>query len=76
MSGEDVEAFMKIENYVDVEDNDPVDDDDVNVELSKAYDEHSWPDDRPTGYSYKGKKKCFIKAVESLKILMKKGSQK
>ena len=74
MSGEDIASFMKIENYYDVDDNDAIDDDDDTAELSNAQDEHSWPDDVPTGFSYK--KKCFIKAVESFKILMKKGNQK
>ena len=41
------------------------------------YEEHSWPvDEDPTGFSYKGKKRIFIKAVENLKILMTKGNQK
>ena len=42
------------------------------------YEENSWPDnaEEPTGFSYKGKKRVFIKAVENVKILMKKGTHK
>ena len=65
---------MKMENYFDIEEV-PEDDDD-NAEVSRVYDEHSWPEDEPTGYSFKGKKKMIIKAFESLKFVMKKGNQK
>ena len=74
MSQEDIESLMKIDNYVDTEE--VFEEDDTSEELSRVYDEHSWPEDDPTGYSFKGKKKLFIKAVESLKIVMKKGNQK
>ena len=75
MSSEDIECLLNIENYFDVEESFEGDDD-KNTDLSRLYDEHSWPEDVPTGYSYKGKKKPFVKAVEGLKILMKKGNQK
>ena len=47
---------------------------DTNVE--KLYNEHIWPVDDPTVISFKGKKRGFIKVVESLKRLMKKGNEK
>ena len=75
MSQEEIESLMQMSNYFDA-DEDFKEDDDTNADVSRAYDEHSWPVDEPTGYSYKGKKKLFIKAVESLKIVMKKGNQK
>ena len=75
MSQEEIDSLMQMANYFDAEE-DFKEDDDTNANVSRAYDEHSWPVDAPTGYSYKGKKKLFIKAVESLKIVMKKGNQK
>ena len=57
------------------------DDNDVNednVELDIQYAENFWQKDEenPSGYSFKGKKPTFVKAVENLKILFKKGTQK
>ena len=42
------------------------------------YEKHRWPknDPSPTGFSFKGKRRSFIKVVENFKILMKKGNQK
>ena len=54
------------------------DDSDVPVELDLKYEENYWhkDDDEPTGYTYKGKKKIFVKAVENIRTIMKKGVQK
>ena len=63
-SEEDEDAF------VDTEDESS----DISDDL--RYEENSWPKDNPTGYSFKGKKRPFIKVVENIKLLMKKGSEK
>ena len=51
-------------------------DDDTCVNVEKMYEENSWPADCPTGFSFKGKKRGFVKAVDNLKWLLKKGPQK
>ena len=45
-------------------------------EDTRAYEESSWPNINPTGYSYKGKKEAFVKAVKNLELLMKNGHKK
>ena len=45
---------------------------DGDEDVSNAYHAKSWPDDFPTGYLYKGKKKAFV-AVDTL---MKKGNKR
>ena len=79
MSEETKKTMMKIENseeaectFVDDETSTDVDQEDS----PKEYDEHSWPEEDPTGFTYKGKRKIFTKAVEKIKIAMKKGKQK
>ena len=52
------------------------DDDFVQKSEIIEYNEHSWPAEDPTLYTFKGKKRNFIRAVESLKILMTKGNVK
>ena len=46
--------------------------------VEKQYDVNSWPkeEEEPTGFSFKGKIQTFVKSVESVKILMKKGVHK
>ena len=53
-----------------------VDDDTCDVIDDMVYNENSWPKEDPSGFSFKGKKKLFAKAVENIKLLMKKGNQK
>ena len=53
-----------------------VDDDSCDVKDDMGYNENSWPKEDPSGFSFKGKKKLFVKAVENIKVLMKKGNQK
>ena len=53
-----------------------VDDDTRDVIDDMVYNENSWPKEDPSGFSFKGKKKLFAKAVENIKLLMKKGNQK
>ena len=53
-----------------------VDDDSCDVKDDMGYNENSWPKEHPSGFSFKGKKKLFVKAVENIKVLMKKGNQK
>ena len=76
MSLEDEKFLMNIEN--DEADETFADDDDCDVIDQLVYEEHRWPKNEPTstGFSFKGKKRPFIKLVENLKILMKKGNQK
>ena len=51
--------------------------DDESVENdSPKYDENQWPKDNPNGFSFKGKKRQFLRVCESLKILLKKGNEK
>ena len=54
------------------------DESDIPKEIELQYDENFWrkEDDEPTGYTYKGKKKVFVKAVENIKITLKKGVSK
>ena len=53
-----------------VEDSDnTVDEDD------KKYHEKCWPEDDPIGFSFKGKKRTFIKAFENIKVHMKKANK-
>ena len=48
------------------------------AEATFAHDEKCWnkEDDEPVGYTYKGKKNVFVKAVENITITLKKGVQK
>ena len=64
--------------YDEAEDASAHDDSDIKEEVELQYDENFWPKqaDEPTGFTYKGKKKIFVKAVENVKILLKKGVQK
>ena len=59
-----------------VSDDSDVKDDLPEIELQ--YVENSWKEDEElkSGYSFKGKKPVFLKAVENIKILMRKGAQK
>ena len=42
------------------------------------YEESSWPEksEEPTGFTFRGKKRGFEKAVENIKILMKRGTKR
>ena len=53
-----------------------VDDDSPDITEELVYDEHRWPKENPNGYSFKGKKRIFLKVVENFKVLMKKGNIK
>ena len=54
-----------------------VDDDDQTEMLDDIkFEENQWPKDNPSNFSFKGKNRIFLKAVEHFKILMKKGSEK
>ena len=46
------------------------------LEHRVEYDQHSWPFIDPTGFSFKGKKTSFQKAVESLKDILQRGTKK
>ena len=50
------------------------DDSDIIDDKELEYDEFSWPKnaEEPTGFRYKGKKQCFVRAVENITIFMKK----
>ena len=57
------------------------DDSDINDEDNEVeihYIENCWNQDEEikTGYSYKGKKPYFLKAVDNVKLLLRKGVQK
>ena len=70
-----------IVNEESTEDSFVSDDSDVKDDLPEVelqYVENSWKDDEElkSGYSFKGKKPVFLKAVENIKILMKKGANK
>ena len=41
-----------------------------------GYDEHKWPSEDPSVITFKGKKKGFVKAVDGIKRIMKKGTEK
>ena len=72
MSQEDIVSLISKENLAIIVENSEGSDKQL-----MEYEEQIWPaDDDPTGFSFKGKKKIFIKAVESLKLLMTKGNQK
>ena len=54
-----------------------VDDDSTDISDELIYDENRWPKENPTGYSFKGKKRLFLKVVENFKVLMaKRGGEK
>ena len=55
----------------------PNDDSDVNDDQDSQYSENFWPkDEEPHGFSYKSKKKAFGKALDNLKLMLKKGTRK
>ena len=59
----------------------PNDDSDANSSEAEEdfitdYEFESWPAKDPNGFKYQGKKKSFVKAVETLKINLKKGIKK
>ena len=53
-----------------------VDDDTTDVSTELRYEANHWPKEDPSGFSFKGKNKQFQRIVESLKVLLKKGSEK
>ena len=75
MASNEVNPLFKIDISDEVE-NTFAEDDVCDIEDDIGYEEHRWPKEHSTGYSYKGKKKVFLKAVETLRILMKKGHEK
>ena len=54
-----------------------VDDDSPDTSDELIYDENRWPKENPTGYSFKGKKRLFLKVVENFKVLIaRRGDEK
>ena len=53
------------------------DDSDIIDETIKEFEEHCWPEppEEPSGFTFKGRKRSFIKCTENLKIKFKKGFQ-
>ena len=70
-----MEDFHLSEEFF-LDNNESVIDDDEEEEVSNEYFEKSWPDKDPTGYLYKGKKRSFVNAVDTLKTFMKKGNRR
>ena len=73
----ETQILFKLEPSEEAEDtfvNDDDDSPDISEEL--RYEENRWPKENPTGYSFKGKKRPFVKIVENMKLLMKKGNEK
>ena len=64
MALDDEKFLLNIENNDEAEDT-FADDDACQVNDALVYEEHSWPknDPSPTGFSFKGKKRPFIKVV-------------
>ena len=74
MVEENQTPLVKIEFSEEVE-NTFVDDDDDSSDINneQVYTQFSNPEEEPTSVRFKGNKRCFIKTVESLKVLLKKG---
>ena len=75
MTEAETKAEMNFDNCDEVEAT-FVDDDSPDITDELVYDEHQWPKENPNGYSFKGKKRIFLKVVENFKVLMKKGNEK
>ena len=75
MATVDSEELLKFDNNEEVEAT-FIDDEITDTSEERICDESSWPKDDPSGYSFKGKKRTFLKIVENLKVLFKKGSEK
>ena len=76
MSESNTQHFLKFDDCEEAEAT-FVDDDSPDVSDELIYDENRWPKEYPTGYSFKGKKRLFLKVVENFKVLMaKRGDEK
>ena len=79
MPSDDQKPLINLDNSNEIDD---MDDDDSNYDDitdgndGNFYDEHLWPVEEPSVITFKGKKKGFVKAVDGLKRLMKKGNEK
>ena len=62
---DDEKFLLNIENNDEAEDT-FADDDACDIKDELVYEEHRWPknDTFPTGFSFKGKRRSFIKVVE------------
>ena len=64
-------------NNEETEDTFAHDDSDICEDDELQYDEHFWLiDNEPNGFTYKGKKQVFAKAVDTIKKEFKKGVQR
>ena len=77
MTEEFQNPLVNIEVFEEVEETFVDDDDDSSdVKNEKLYAQFCFPEEEPTSIRFKGKKRSFIKSVESLKVLLKKGDGK
>ena len=76
MAESKTQSLLKFDNCEEAEDT-FVDDDSTDISDELIYDENRWPKENPTGYSFKGKKRLFLKVVENFKVLMaRRGGEK
>ena len=68
----EMKNLITIDNCNEVEDT-FVADDECDLKEQNSYEENCWPKEDPSGFSFKGKKRAFLKTVDCLKIMMKKG---
>ena len=62
---EEVKSLLSFDNCEEAEAT-FVDDESCDITDELVYDENRWPKEEPTGYSFKGKKRIFIKVVENV----------
>ena len=71
MTEAETKALMNFDNRDEVEST-FVDDGSPDITDELVYEENRWPNENSTSYSFKGKKRIFLKVVENFKVLMKK----
>ena len=67
------EPLINIDGMEEAEDSFLDDDEDDPAIVQNLYSYYSFPDEEPTSVLFKGKKVVFVKSVETLKALLKKG---
>ena len=73
MTEEIKEPVINIDGMEQAEDSFLDDDEDDPAIVQNLYSYYSFPDEEPTSVRFKGKKVVFVKSVETLKALLKKG---
>ena len=72
----EIDDILRFDDINEVEDTFFDDEDSIENHQTVIYVENQWPKEDPTGFSFKSKKRAFDRVCETLKVLLRKGSEK